>query len=400
MNILIIAYYAHPDNNGGVKRPAAFARGLANLGHNVTILTHGHAANEFENNIYRILDVYDQKGLLGKIKIIINKMARRIRLLLGFFDTYYSVWRSEVIRHSDDIIENTNPELIIASYPPVECLELGVYFSKKYKVRLIADFRDPIVDESAEKPITDKYPQMLAYFNKIEQSVLITSEKILVIAPSMKEYYESNFQSKTIVLLPNGYDSKLAPVSKVRLCNGKFVIGYTGTISHYDPDRDLSEFFAAFREGLNSEPIIFNKIEVRLYGNISQDDLGKHIDLLDGGHVKIMGSVSMDESVRLQSEFNALLIITGINRKCVATGKIFEYLASGRPIIALTKNTFAEQIVNSTSTGVCISPRDKCVIYDLLKTTAIEGYIPYNPDLEEINRYSRENQIKILNEII
>ena len=108
----------------------------------------------------------------------------------------------------------------------------------------------------------------------------------------------------------------------------------------------------------------------------------------------------MDESVRLQSEFNALLIITGINRKCVATGKIFEYLASGRPIIALTKNTFAEQIVDSTSTGVCISPRDKCGIYDLLKTAAIEGYISYNPDLEEINKYSRENQIKILNEII
>lgn len=400
MNILIIAYYAHPDNNGGVKRPAAFARGLANLGHKVTILTHGHVTKEYENNVYRILDVYDQNGFFGKFKILIHKMARKVRLLLGIVDTYYSDWRSEAIKHSDQIIAKVNPQIVIASYPPVECLELGVYFSKKYKLRLIADFRDPIVDESAEKPLIDKYPHMLSFFNKVEQSVISSSEKILVIAPSMKEYYEINFQSKNIILLPNGYDSQLAPIRKTRYSNEKFVIGYTGTISHYDPDRDLSEFFTALREGLSSEPVIFNRIEVRLYGNISRGDLGKHVNLLDGGHVKIMGIVSMDESVRLQSEFDALLVITGINRKCVATGKIFEYLASSRPIMALTKNTFAEQIINATSTGVCISPRDKSGIYNLLKSAAIEGHIFYNPNLLEVNKYSRENQIKLLNEII
>ncbi len=400
MNILIIAYYAHPDNNGGVKRPAAFASGLENYGHIVTILTHGDAKENREENIYRIKNLYDRNGLFGQFKIFIHKAKRKIRLLLGFYDTYYSDWKREVIKHSDEVIAKTNPEIIIASYPPVECIELGLYFANKYKIRLIADFRDPIIDETAEKHLIDKYPHMLSYFRKIERSVVSTSEKILVIAPSMREYYENIFQAKKVILLPNGYDSRLSPTRKESSPGGKFLIGYTGTISHFDPDRDLSEFFTALREGLNSEPTIFNKIEVRLYGNINQNDLGEHIDLVDSGHIKIMGIVSMDDSVRLQSGFDALLIITGINRRCVATGKIFEYLACGRPIIGLTKNTFAEEIINSTATGVCVSPRDKYGIYDLLKSAAINGGIAYDPNYEEIKRYSRKDQIMLLNEII
>jgi hypothetical protein len=116
MNILIIAYYAHPDNNGGVKRPAAFASGLEKYGHKVTILTHGDSKKYRKGNIYRIKNLYDRNGLFGRSKIFIHKVKRKISLLLGFYDTYYSDWKREVIKHSDEIIAKTNPEVIIASY--------------------------------------------------------------------------------------------------------------------------------------------------------------------------------------------------------------------------------------------------------------------------------------------
>ena len=67
--------------------------------------------------------------------------------------------------------------------------------------------------------------------------------------------------------------------------------------------------------------------------------------------------MTRDESLRIQRGADALLLVTGHNRS-EATGKLFEYLASGRPILALAEGNEAARIVRETGTGVAVGGAD------------------------------------------
>ena len=69
-----------------------------------------------------------------------------------------------------------------------------------------------------------------------------------------------------------------------------------------------------------------------------------------------------------------------------ATGKLFEYLGSGRPIIALAENNEAARIVEQTGTGVCVPPRDVDAIVSQLRW-AIDGELERSYAPRELDRY-------------
>jgi glycosyltransferase involved in cell wall biosynthesis len=82
-----------------------------------------------------------------------------------------------------------------------------------------------------------------------------------------------------------------------------------------------------------------------------------------------------------------LLLLTS-DASCEATGKLYEYLASGRPILALATGNEAARIVADTGTGVAIAPRDVEAITAALGR-AIDGELEhaYNPHGLEPYRY-------------
>jgi glycosyltransferase involved in cell wall biosynthesis len=405
VNVLIIAYFSPPDQNGGVKRPLAFKSGLTSYGHKVFTLTHGTEDLEINGDTIRVADVHSFNGYLASFKKNLSRIYRRISLKLGCKVTYYRGWRNSALQNAEAIARYVKPDVIISSYPPIECVEIGLYISKKFNVKLIVDFRDPLVDESAEQNIIDHFPQMLSYFEKIDIDVMNYASQILVVAPSMLNYYETKGVGNKVSLLPNGFDtplsfSNIAKKSSRFESSEKFIITYTGTLSYFDKDRSLAEFFSALMKGIKNKSSLFNKIEIHLYGNIVLRDVGNYSHLVSSGHVVLKGNVTMQEALIAQSKSHALLIVTGINRKCVSTGKIFEYIASGKPIIGLTKNTHAEQIINETGTGITISPRDESAIYDALCLIVSNFQVPYNPNLEVINGFSRSIQMAKLNSIL
>ncbi|MDD5171253.1 MAG: hypothetical protein PHN75_20725, partial [Syntrophales bacterium] len=139
MNILIIAYYSPPDNNGGVKRPMAFKKGLQEKGHTVYVLTHGGSGFEVDGSYIRVRDTHDDTSLPGMLINAAYKIKRHVALHLRRCDTYYNAWLHRVRKHSAQVISICKPDLVIASYPPVECLEAGMHFAGKYGIKLITD---------------------------------------------------------------------------------------------------------------------------------------------------------------------------------------------------------------------------------------------------------------------
>ncbi len=71
-----------------------------------------------------------------------------------------------------------------------------------------------------------------------------------------------------------------------------------------------------------------------------------------------MGQLSRDAAAALQRDADVLLLLTSPGHASQATGKLFEYLTAGRPIIALASENEAARIVQETRTGVTVAPDD------------------------------------------
>src|SRR4029077_13892214 len=96
---------------------------------------------------------------------------------------------------------------------------------------------------------------------------------------------------------------------------------------------------------------------------IAESGLGdgvEHVGVLDRGAV-----------VAAQREADALLLLTSLRRNASkATGKVFEYLASGHPILALAHDNEAARIIAETGTGVVVPPDDEQAILRALRDLA------------------------------
>jgi len=98
-------------------------------------------------------------------------------------------------------------------------------------------------------------------------------------------------------------------------------------------------------------------VKLLLAGRPSVDDQRLIAEADLGDAVEHRGLVTRDESLSIQRGADALLLVTGHNRS-EATGKLFEYLASGRPILALAEGNEAARIVRETGTGVAVGGGD------------------------------------------
>ena len=100
-----------------------------------------------------------------------------------------------------------------------------------------------------------------------------------------------------------------------------------------------------------------------LAGRPSVDDQRLIAEADLGDAVGTSGWSTRDESLSIQRGADALLLLTGHNRS-EATGKLFEYLASGRPILALAEGNEAARIVRETGTGVAVGGGDPAGLRD------------------------------------
>ena len=102
--------------------------------------------------------------------------------------------------------------------------------------------------------------------------------------------------------------------------------------------------------------------------------------LTDDSGIAHIGHLERTATAALQRDADALLLITTAGHPSQATGKLFEYLTAGRPIIALAKDNEAARIVTDTRTGMTVAPDQPDEIADAL-LAAVDGRLAeaYSP---------------------
>ena len=135
-----------------------------------------------------------------------------------------------------------------------------------------------------------------------------------------------------------------------------------------------------------------------MVGEFSQDEKEAMLDSLTNEMVKFHGFVTRKEALQFQRSSDLLLLVTLTGQESLATGKTYEYLATSRPILALTEGTAAEDIIKRTGSGICINPNDAEKITRQLKTLIdtypnLDFYKPIKSEIEKFNRITLTQQL-------
>lgn len=417
--VLIITYYWPPAGGPGVQRWLKFVKYLpdfdidpivyipenptyplldeklvADVPKNVTIL---------KNKIiepYAWASVFSKKntkkissGIIPnqRKQSLIQKMMLWVRGNL-FIPDARVLWVKPSVKYLSKYIQENNIDTVITTGPPHSLHLIGLQLKEKLNVKWIADFRDPWTTIGYHKAL--KLTEASAKKHKdMEKKVMTTADFLLVTSPTTKKEFEA-ITNKPIHVITNGYD--VENVGRPAM-DEKFTLAHIGS---FLSERNPRVLWKALRE-LTKENAEFRKhFELKLIGATSQEVLDAIEEFKLSAFVNNLGYVSHQEAVEQQRKSQVLLLIEidSEDTKSIIPGKLFEYMVSERPILAIgPKDADFSVILQQTNTGTFALYDEK----DKVKETILKYFNLY---LEQnlkvypvgLQQYSRKNLTKEL----
>ncbi len=378
--VLIITYYWPPSGGAGVQRWLKFSKYLPEFGWEPVILTidKNYAAypvtdNSLVDDIPESLKVYttpatDYFSIYSKNRSKIpaagfasnsgNSVKEKIfRFIRGnfFIPDPRKGWNRYAFKKACEIIETEGIKRVITTSPPHSTQLIGLKIRKKYKdIKWIADLRDPWTDiyyynQFYHTPIA-KYLD-----SHLEIKVLKNADRIITVGESLKTTISqkaNGIEDKTEVIT-NGYDE--ADFLQVNHYPADiFTISYIGTLSDIYPVQGFLDSLKQFIEKGND-------CRIRFIGTVSPKQKNLIMSKLADHVVEFLPYVDHAMAIKYMVESTALLLIIPDHKsnRSIITGKIFEYIAAGRPILCLGPlNGDASQIIESSGSGKCFSYED------------------------------------------
>lgn len=407
MRVLIVAYYYPPISSGGSARPVAMVKHLTRLGHEVSVLTHGYRRPDIlEGDELRIYDPSHNRDRVGAgaIAWLWRRLLSAGINLAGGYHSIYSAWKARVLGRADRLIAGARPEVLLATYPPIEDLEIGLALGERFGIPLVADFRDGLLFEPIERERIRRHRCVEEHYRQVERAVAERAAAVVTVFPSLSAFFRDQYGRNDVETITNGFDPEefagLPPSGLLdpAACNivhaGRFAGSYGG--------RDVRPLADALKRVLDEDQAPARDLRLHLIGELTARERRCFRALIDAGLVIEHGLQPRPRALAAQTEADALLLLTGSDRPGSAPGKLFEYLGAGRPILGLTAASFAEEVVRSTAAGWTVNPTDRDGIAGLLRRAA-GGELTLEalaPDRERIAEYSRERLIGRLDGIL
>ena len=412
--LLIITYYWPPAGGPGVQRWLKFVKYLPDF--NIQPIVYIP-----ENPTYPIIDEALESEVSEKAIILKNKIFEPYQLA-SFFSKKNTkkissgiipnqrkqsflqktflwirgnifipdarfLWVKPSVNYLKNYIQENNIDTIVTSGPPHSLHLIGLQLKQDLDIKWLADFRDPWTTIGYHKSL-----KLSSYAEKkhkqLEHQVLNTADTIIVTSKTTKAEFQA-ITSKPIEVITNGYD--VEKVAKQSL-DEKFTLAHIGS---FLSERNPRILWKALKELVKENPDFKNDFQLKLIGAISQEVLDAISEFKLQDYVLNLGYVSHQEALEHQRKSQVLLLIeiNSEETKSIIPGKLFEYMVSERPIIAIgpEDSDFAE-IITSTNTGVFFMYDEK----KRLKALLLDYYNQYKNQNLKVNavglqQYSRKN---------
>jgi glycosyltransferase involved in cell wall biosynthesis len=238
---------------------------------------------------------------------------------------------------------------------PAESTHLLGLAAGRGRAAWLADFRDGWCFEPLRPPLPTG-PQR-ALDERLEARVVRRADAVVGVTEPIAEDFRDRL-GVDAQLVTNGFDPELAIAGQVpheAQLDGTTLV-HTGALSG-PRGRDPRPLLRALRLLLERRPELRGRLRVIVAGR-SEDDERTMVEAEGVGDlVRHIGYLPRAEALALQRSADALLLITS-NDRCEATGKLYEYMASGRPVLALAAGNEAARIVAETNIGSLVAPDD------------------------------------------
>lgn len=413
-NVLIIAYQFPPMGGSGVQRTSKFVKHLPKFNYEPIVLTRKldnvslideslledipKGTKIFRTNAYDRSDSSNKTDIFSKVlgrKVLIPDQAR--------------LWAMSLHNIAIELVNEHRIEIIYSTSYPYSDHLLALHIKKQLgdRVKWVCDFRD----EWSNNPYTKDNP-----YNKVREKIEFDMEKevieyadcVIANTPVMRQNFidihnVSVERQKDFYTIPNGYDvDDFDGIDREPVNNDKFTITYTGAIyGRRKPDY----FFNAVRELIETNQIDRNKIVIKFIGNYKKEELLENVARFNiSDYVEIYDYMPHKEALSMLCKSDALLLIEGggVGSDAFYTGKIFEYMYTNRPVIAVLPEGCATSLVLDTKIGLVSYYEDmETTKQNILKLYKMwENKEIYNEqDFEKIKGYERVELTKQLSEI-
>ncbi len=314
-------------------------------------------------------------------------------------------WVKPSVRFLKRYLKEHPVDAMISTGPPHSMHLIAKALHKKFNIPWVADFRDPWTDIDFYKDLkltrcADKK------HHRLEYQVLTEATKVVTVGWDCAKGLESH-GAKDVEVITNGYDD----LGKICVKTDEnpslrdhqslpFTMSHIGIIGE---NRNPETLWQAISELADKD------LKIRLIGQVDNSVIESikrnNIEKL----VEIVPYIPHNQVIEEQAKSDVLLLFVNNtpNAKGILTGKIFEYMASGRPILCIgPEDGDSARILSETQTGITVDFNDK----EKMKSIILEFLAKYQENQlitkrnETVGKYSRRNLtkefVKILNGII
>jgi len=409
--VLLVSYYFPPLAGSGVFRPLRLARHLPAAGWEVTVLAVGAKARVLRDEallrevpartrVERTASLEPRTLLLALNRLGLRSLSRRIEPWLRIPDDQRG-WVPFAVRRARRALRARPHDAVLTTSGPTSAHLVGLALARRLRVPWVADFRD----EWTTNPYV-RYPTAWhrRFNERLEREVLSESDRVVCVSAPWLDNLRSRAPGappEKFRVLPNGYDAAhFAGFPGER--PDRFRIVYTGTFyGHRSPRVFLEALDGIVRE--NRIPA--HDLEVVLVGHTAgAAELGGPT----ARGVRVIEQRPFHETLdHLRGAAVLLLVIPPEGGAGNHTGKLFNYLAAGRPILALAPvpNVAVDLILESRS-GVVARPDDPAAVADALVELyrRFKAGIPLDQDRALVERYEARPQAaayaRLLDELV
>jgi glycosyltransferase involved in cell wall biosynthesis len=352
--VLVLAYYFPPVGGAGVQRTLKFVKYLAELGWDATVIsTRSRAYGARDESLVEEVPPNTR---------VVRTAALPLARYLG-----YALYRARLMRLRAFVLwpdgglgwmpfafaaalrsaRRDRPDVLFSTSSPYGSHLVAGAVARLTRIPWVADFRD----EWAANPHLAGQPRLLTRLSRRAEQMIAKRAARIVVAAEYFTIEGVGPDDPRRIEIVNGVDEDdlLADATGPR---DRFVLAHVGSL--YDL-RDPAPALRAIARLVADGTVDGDRLEVRLVGNVWIPDFAPPPGLC----VSVAGYVAHREAVSEMAAATALLLYVAKD-DLAPSGKLFEYLASGRPLLCLaSERNLASRLVREWGAGLVADPQDE-----------------------------------------
>ncbi len=277
------------------------------------------------------------------------------------------LWAPAALKAGRELLTRPDIKLIFAVAPPFSVLIVAYWLKRLTGKKLVLDFKDMWVGRNQHEHRT----RLCSLFSKqIEKRIVNAADRVILNTDGSYRHFVARYprHKEKFLLIPNGFEPQLEDLVKqsspeLNEQPKSFKIVHTGTV---DTDRNPQTFIYAVRKLCDEQPEFAAQVKISFSGKVHHTYIALVEELGLNNIFDFLGYVNYNQNIQLLCSASLLLLLTTHDAPDAIPGKLYEYLAIKKTILAITEDGAARDLLRSLKAGKAFYPTDKAGIKQAL----------------------------------